>query len=156
MKIITLFFTMLIGFSFFSCNHHMEDSSENSFSFYSKGYLIPFEVKISVTGNDLQLFYKGADMMDAVDKNYTIKDDEKSSFFGYVNEINFLKMEVPEPEKMRDAPVTTLSADLKGESRTIDIGQMSSVPESLMNLRTRIFNLASAYKPGWKKEAGFE
>ena len=65
-------------------------------------------------------------------------------------------MNVPKPERLRDAPETKLFATIKGKSREIDIGQMSSVPESLMNLRTRVLNLASVYKPEWKKEVGWE
>lgn len=156
MKIITLFLTILISVSFFSCSNHDAASVENSCEYYSKGYLIPFEVKITVTGNDLHFFYVGSKMEKAFEKNYTIKDDEKKEFFGYLYEIDFLKMEVPELEKMRDAPLTTLSAHLNAESREINIGQMSTPPESLVNLRTKIFNLANVYKPGWKKEVGFE
>lgn len=156
MKAAALLFTMLVSVSLISCSNNMADSAENSFRYYSKGYLIPFEMKISVTGNDLALFYKGSKMNKAFEENFTIKDDENKRLFDFLNEINFLKMDVPKPERLRDTPMKKLFASIEGESREIDIGQISSVPESLMKLQTRIFNLATAYKPEWKKDIGWE
>ncbi|HKB87698.1 MAG TPA: hypothetical protein VKD08_16085 [Ignavibacteriaceae bacterium] len=155
-KISILFLTILFSFSLLNCNNRMTGAADDSVQFYSKGYQIPFEVKIAVTDNNMELFYTGNEMQAPFSKTYSITDNEKDELFGYLKDINFLKMDIPEPEMRRDAPVTKLTAKLNGDSREIDIGQMSSVPDPLADLKTKMFNLASAYKPGWKKEVGFE
>ena len=155
MKNILLFLTLILSISFFNCNNEMAGAADNNVQFYSKGYHIPFEVKISVTGNNMELFYKSSEMKDAFSQNFSISDEEKDEIFGYLNEIDFMKMEVPDLVKKMDAPVAKLTAKLNGESREIDIGQLPSIPQSLVTLRTKMFNLASAYKPEWKKEVGF-
>ena len=124
--------------------------------YYSRGYLIPFEVRITVTGKNLEVYYTKPDMPAPIDENFTITEDESNKLFDYLKEIDFMKMELPGTEKKMDAPVTKLKADMNGDSREIELDQLSSIPESLTNLKTKIFDLASRYKPGWKKEIGFE
>jgi hypothetical protein len=156
MKLFILFSVLILNIFFTGCSSRVDGGAENSVQYYSKGYLIPFEARITITGNNLELFYSKPDMQSPFDENYSITEKEQSGLFDYLKEIDFLKMEVPEPEKKLDSPVTKLKADLNGSSREIDVGQMSSVPETLNNLKQKIFDLASEYKPGWKKEIGFE
>jgi len=148
--------TVLLSILMFSCSSQVSGSAENSVQYYSKGYLIPFEARITVTGNKMELYYNKPDMQSPFDQNYSIADNERDELFENLKEMNFLTIEVPEPERKLDSPIAKLKAELNGDSREIDIGQMSSIPASLLQLRTKIFDLASEYKPGWKKEIGFE
>ncbi len=156
MKLYILFSAFLLSTLLFSCSSRVTGSSENSVQYYSHGYLIPFEVRITVTGNKLEVFYTKPGMQSPFDESYSITDNERNELFDYLKEIDFLKMDIPEPERKTDAPVTKIKADLNGSSREIDIGQLSAIPQSLTTLKTKIFDLASVYKPGWKKEIGFE
>jgi hypothetical protein len=146
----------MLSILMFGCSSQVSGPAENSVQYYSKGYLIPFEARITITGNKMELFYNKPDMQSPFDQNYSITENESDRLFEYLKEMNFLTIDVPESEKMPDSPIATLKAELSGDSREIDIGRMSSVPAALQQLKTKIFDLATEYKPGWKKEIGFE
>lgn len=125
--------------------------------FSSKSYLTRQDISITVTRDELHLRSATPGQAQPFEQTYKLRQSEEASeILTYLRSIDFLKMEPPAAERLRDAPDIRITASYDGSTRDMDIGKTSRLPESLVRLRTMILSLASKYNPGWLKEVGLE
>lgn len=141
------------------CTSKPAASSQADFRvhFSSKSYLTRHDISITVTQDELHLRNATAGQAQSVEQTYKLRQPEDvSEILAYLRSINFLKMEQPAAERLRDAPDIRITASYDGSTRSIDLGKTTRLPDSLARLRSMILSLASKYNPGWLKEAGLE
>lgn len=154
LHIVLCFLLIVIG-----CASKHAASSEEDFriTFSSKSYLTRHDISITITRDELHLRNATAGQAQPAEQTYKLRQGEDASeILTYLRSIDFLKMEQPAAERLRDAPDVRITASYDGSTRSIDLGKTPRLPDTLVRLRSMILSLASKYNPGWLKEVGLE
>lgn len=151
-------YILFILIAFFACcnSSKVNNPSDFSSSYFSKSGLMNYELKIEVAEGNLKLNYRNGQNQKSGNAVYTLKDEEITELYKYLDKIGFLSMKSPEPEKILDAPQQTIEATYNSKSNKIDFGSVKTPPETMVTYKKMLFDLADKYNKTWKKDMGLE
>jgi hypothetical protein len=150
MKIYFFLLSSLSLFILYGCSNNAAGSKDNFITYSSKGNLIPFNVTISLEGDELFLF-----LSDTSKNRYKIAAAELEEIYSFVDKIKYFEIVLPPAEKRMDATEINFSVQLNGKKRDMSLGLVKDIPQPIIDLRSKLFDLATVYQPSWKNEAGF-